>query len=117
MSSEKSSVIVSTCWTKFKGGKFALESGKIWKEYDKEDTVIGTFEQLESDDYGLHPYQKLLVDRKTDTLIKLDKTWSRKSQIPSDEDDLAILELFRLKWNVIEKGFWDTFKDENKENN
>lgn len=44
MSSEKT---VFTCWTKFKGGKFKLDDGVTWKEYNKNNEVINTYEQLD----------------------------------------------------------------------
>eukprot|EP01083_Nonionella_stella_P255246 876324_1 len=106
---------IFTCWTKFKGGKFELNDDQKWVEYSNQNNIIGTFEQLNGDDYDLNPYEVLLIDRKTNLLIKLDKKYSRKSQVPCGDKnfDIDMMELFKLKWNLIESGFWDSLSDEN----
>ena len=71
-----------------------------------------------SDDYGLNPYEVILLNEKTEIVIKLDKKYSRKSKLPSNEPDfdITIMELFKLKWNLLETGFWDSLDDEQIDN-
>lgn len=104
---------IFTCWTKFKGGKFQMTEDGSWKEYDAENKEVGTFQRLNNDDYDLNPYEVVLLDTDSCTLIKLDKSHSRKTTIVMDEDfDLELLELFRLKWTILEQGFWDTLAEQ-----
>eukprot|EP00486_Rosalina_sp_Unknown_P011665 CAMPEP_0201580420 /NCGR_PEP_ID=MMETSP0190_2-20130828/45924_1 /ASSEMBLY_ACC=CAM_ASM_000263 /TAXON_ID=37353 /ORGANISM="Rosalina sp." /LENGTH=118 /DNA_ID=CAMNT_0048016429 /DNA_START=67 /DNA_END=423 /DNA_ORIENTATION=+ len=106
---------VFTCWTRFKGGKFKLdEKDNRWNEYNKKNKIVNSYKQLDSDDYALNPYEVILFDEKTEVIIKLDKTNSRKSKVPSDEPDfdITMMELFKLKWELLETGFWDSLDDE-----
>ena len=46
-------------------------------------------------------------------MIKLDKKYSRKSKLPSNESDfdITMMELFKMKWDLLETGFWDSLDD------
>eukprot|EP00483_Globobulimina_turgida_P006086 UN06096 len=115
MSWEKSAF---TCWTKFKGGKFQMHDEKIWNEYNSTNDVVASFEQLNGADYDLNPYEVLLLNKQDKILIKLDKKNNRKSQITSNDEnfDVSEIELFRLKWDLIETGFWDSFQNSDQHN-
>ena len=127
---------IFTCWTKFKGGRYQLEKGSTWKEYNDKQEVITELEQLNrsihficfiikyvhtfnSDDYDLEEYEVILLDRTTGTIIKLDKLHSRESKIPQNDDkkdvDLSMLELFKMKWDLKEKGQWDSLNQDKEE--
>mmetsp|Transcript_31659 Transcript_31659/g.50930 ORF Transcript_31659/g.50930 Transcript_31659/m.50930 type:complete len:113 (+) Transcript_31659:89-427(+) len=109
MASEKA---VFCCWTKFKGGKFKLQDDQSWNEYDKESKIVASYKQLDGDDYELKPYEVILLHEDSNKLIKLDKKYSRTAQIPADEKDVQLLELFKLKWDIIESGFWDSLDED-----
>ena len=68
------------------------------------------------DDYDLGANEMLLLDKTTGIILKLDRTHSRRSQLPLRDEtfDLEFMEIFRLKWDLLEEGFWDTTDDQDE---
>ena len=81
--------------------------------------VTHTNRGTHSDDYDLGANEVLLLNKTDGTIIKLDKTHSRKSQVPINDADfeLEFVEIFKLKWELLETGFWDGLQlpDEDQE--